>query len=86
MAARNQRTAGSASSGREAHDSFALHARASQHRDDLLEEARELQAAGKIREARGVERRARQVTQLVDALEAETRIGSMEPAHPPIPS
>ena len=40
-------------------------------REHLLEEARTLRAAGKIREARGVEKRAAQVEQLVGALEAD---------------
>ena len=47
--------------------------RASQHRDGLLEEALELRRAGRIREARSVEKRAAQVEQLVGALEAEDR-------------
>ena len=47
--------------------------RASDVRDQLLEEARALRAAGKIREARGVEKRAAQVDQLVGALEADHR-------------
>jgi hypothetical protein len=47
--------------------------RASQHRDGLLEEALGLRRAGKIREARSVEKRAAQVEQLVGALEAEDR-------------
>ena len=49
------------------------HFRASQHRDELLEEAHELRRAGRIREARSVEKRAAQVDQLVGALEAEVR-------------
>ena len=49
------------------------HFRASHHRDELLEEALELRRAGKIREARSVEKRAAQVEQLVGALEAEDR-------------
>jgi hypothetical protein len=47
--------------------------RASDVRQHLLEEARTLRSAGKIREARGVEKRAAQVDQLVGALEAEYR-------------
>lgn len=47
--------------------------RASDVRQHLLEEARALRAAGKIREARGVENRAAQVDQLVGALEADHR-------------
>jgi hypothetical protein len=37
----------------------------------LLEEARGLRRDGKIREAKGVEKRAQQVDQLVGALEGE---------------
>jgi hypothetical protein len=55
------------------HDVFGLRLRASQHHEDLLEEARSLRAAGKIREARGVEKRAGQVEQLMGALDAEAR-------------
>jgi hypothetical protein len=47
--------------------------RASDVRQHLLEEARTLRSAGKIREARGVEKRAAQVDQLVGALEADYR-------------
>ena len=45
--------------------------RASDVREHLLGEARTLRAAGKIREARGVEKRAAQVDQLVGALKAD---------------
>lgn len=48
-----------------------IHLRASHLREDLLEEARTLRAAGKIRQARGVEKRAAQVEQLLGALEAD---------------
>ena len=47
--------------------------RASDVREHLLEEAKALHAAGKIREARSVEKRAAQVDQLVGALEADHR-------------
>jgi hypothetical protein len=47
--------------------------RASDVRQHLLEEARMLRSAGKIREARGIEKRAAQVDQLVGALEADYR-------------
>jgi hypothetical protein len=50
-----------------------MHLRASQHREELLEEARSLRRDGKIREAKGVEKRAQQVDQLVGALEGEVR-------------
>ena len=56
--------------------------RASDVREHLLEEARTLRAEGKIREARGVEKRAAQVDQLVGALEADYRSpGSSRTAH-----
>jgi hypothetical protein len=47
------------------------HERASQHREELLQESRSLLAAGKVREARAVEGRAHQVEQLVGALESD---------------
>ena len=50
-----------------------MHLRASNLREHLLEEASALRAMGKIREARGVEKRAAQVDQLVGALEADHR-------------
>jgi hypothetical protein len=49
------------------------HSRASQHRTHLLEEARALLSAGKVGEARAVERRAGQLDQLVGALESDVR-------------
>lgn len=49
------------------------HLRASQHRSELLEEARSLMATGKVREARAVESRAGQLGQLVGALESDLR-------------
>ena len=54
------------------------HSRASQHRTDLLEEARSLMAAGRVREARAVESRAGQVDQLVGALESDIRAESQD--------
>jgi hypothetical protein len=53
--------------------------RASDVRQHLLEEARTLQSAGKIREARAVEKRAAQVDQLVGALEADYRSPDSSP-------
>ena len=73
MAARNKPSNRPRSLENAAHDSVGLYFRAAQHRDELLDEARELQAAGKIREARAVEKRAAQVEQLVGALETEVR-------------
>jgi hypothetical protein len=52
--------------------------RASQHRSELLEEARSLLAAGRVREARAVESRAGQVEQLVGALESDIRAESQQ--------
>jgi hypothetical protein len=50
----------------------AIHAEASQHR----EEARQLQAAGKIREARRWIRTAEELQSQLQALEAQVRISS----------
>jgi hypothetical protein len=78
MAAKNKRTGRTGTSGDDGaafgeHSSRGLHFRASQHREALLEEARALMVAGRIREARAVEKRAGQVGQLVGALETEVR-------------
>ena len=78
MAAKNKRTGRGGASGidrlgAEERSAFGLHLRASQHREALLEEARELLSAGRVREARAVEKRAGQVEQLLDALESEVR-------------
>ncbi len=81
MTARNKR-AGPRPSEVIRRDSVGLYSRALQHGDELLEEARELQAAGKIREARAVERRARQVGRLIGALEREIGIAAQEPDAP----
>ena len=54
----------------------AIHAEASQHREELLEEARQLQAAGKIREARRWIRTAEELQSQLQALEAQVRISS----------
>jgi hypothetical protein len=79
MAAKNKRTnrAATSEAGRTlgVHKVTDLHSRASHHREELLEEARALLAAGKVREARAVEKRAGQVEQLVGALEADIRSG-----------
>jgi hypothetical protein len=58
------------------------HSRASQHREELLDEARSLMAAGRVREARAVESRAGQVRQLVDALDSDLRSEEGEAASP----
>jgi hypothetical protein len=62
-------------------DSGALHAgattsSASQHRDDLLEEARTLKTAGKIREARKKLKAAQEIQHRLTALETEARLRS----------
>ncbi|MDB6161979.1 MAG: hypothetical protein JWO04_5685 [Gammaproteobacteria bacterium] len=79
MAAKNKRTnrAATSEAGRTPgeHTTTDLHLRASHHREELLEEARALMAAGRVREARAVEKRAGQVEQLVGALESDIRSG-----------
>ena len=50
-------------------EQFGMQHRASQLHEELVEEARTLRRAGKIREAKGVEKRAQQVEQLLGALE-----------------
>lgn len=80
MAAKNKRvhraaTADAAAPTPGTHKTAHLHLRASHHREELLEEARALMAAGKVREARAVQNRASQVGQLVGALESDIRSG-----------
>lgn len=79
MAAKNKRANRAATSevagASGAHKTADLHFRAAHHREELLEEARSLLAAGRVREARAVEKRAGQVEQLVGALEADIRSG-----------
>ena len=80
MAAKNKRatraaTADAAAPAPGTHKTADLHFRASHHREELLEEARALMAAGRVREARAVEKRAGQVEQLVGALESDIRSG-----------
>jgi hypothetical protein len=79
MAAKNKRANRAATSEAAGtagvHKTADMHFRAVDHRDELLEEARALMAAGKVREARAVEKRAGQVEQLVSALEADIRSG-----------
>jgi hypothetical protein len=50
-------------------DILRLHMEASRHRDALLEEARQLQIAGKVREARKL---------LSEAVEIQTRLRALE--------
>ena len=64
MAAKNKR---------EGQSDFGMQARASQRRTELLEEAQTLRRSGRIREAKGVEKRAGQVDQLLGALESDGR-------------
>jgi hypothetical protein len=71
MAAKNKPTRPRAGDDAPQHSDMLL--RASDVREHLLEEARALRSAGKIREARGVEKRAAQVDQLVGALESDYR-------------
>ncbi len=73
MAAKNKPTGRVRSADSAARDVTGLHLRASQHRDDLIEEARSLMSAGRVREARAVEKRAAQVEQLLGAIECEAR-------------
>jgi hypothetical protein len=54
------------------HSTSGLHLRATQHREELIEEARSLMAAGRVREARAMQKRAGQVEQLLGALETES--------------
>lgn len=56
-------------------DIFGLHLQASQHREELLREARELQAAGMIRKARQRLKQAQAVQYRLTALEHGVRIG-----------
>jgi hypothetical protein len=60
-------------------EALGLHPKAAQHRDDLLKEARELQAAGKIREARKKLRAAQEIQHRITALETEARLRSRDP-------
>ncbi len=51
-----------------------MYLRASRYREELVEEARTLRRAGKIRAAKGVESRVQQVDQLIGALEGEGQV------------
>jgi hypothetical protein len=76
MAAKNKRptrATGLDRTGSDVRDVSGLQLRASHHRDELLDEARTLRAAGKIRESRAVEKRAGLVEQLLGAIESELR-------------
>ena len=54
-------------------DILTLHIAMSKERDELLEKTRELQAAGKIREARRMFKAAEQVHERVEAFEQRYR-------------
>ncbi|MDB6104130.1 MAG: hypothetical protein JWO52_4129 [Gammaproteobacteria bacterium] len=53
---------------------FALHLRCSQRLDELLEECRELKAAGKVAAARKALKQAQSIQAGLNALEAEVRV------------
>lgn len=76
MAAKSKRTlratAGDVTPpGGEAWEESGMYLRASRYREDLVEEARTLRRAGKIRAAKGAEGRVQQVERLLGALEGE---------------
>jgi hypothetical protein len=78
MTATTKRTSGAAPGdatmpGADVKELSGMHVRASRLSEELLEEVRTLRRAGRIREARGVEKRAQQVDQLLGALEGEVR-------------
>jgi hypothetical protein len=60
-------------------DIVGLHLTASQNRDALLAEARALQVAGKLREARKRLRAAQEIQHRLTALETEVRLSSRGP-------
>lgn len=63
------------------HEIVLLHMEASRRRDELLEEARELQSAGKIREARRLLAQAEAIHEHLTALENECRNSRPERSH-----
>jgi hypothetical protein len=58
---------------------ISLHAEASQHRDELLEEARELLAAGNVREAKRLMRTAAEIHSQLNALETQMSVSARQP-------
>ena len=76
MAAKSKRPSGDPTASKEG---SGMYLRASRHREDLMEEARALRRAGKIRMAKGVESRVQQVEQLLGALEGERQVGQEKP-------
>jgi len=82
MAANNKRASREGrSSGDPAREGSGMYLRASRYREELAEEAQTLRRAGKIRAARGVESRVKQVEQLIGALEGEGGVSSPAPAY-----
>jgi hypothetical protein len=82
MAAKNKKTTRRGATDREPdiQDIVGVHVTASQHRDALLAEARALQDAGKIREARKRLRAAQEIQHRLTALETEVRLSGRDPA------
>jgi hypothetical protein len=76
MAAKNKRPSGDVTT---LERGSGMYVRASRHREDLVEEARALRRAGKIRAAKGVESRVQQVDRLLGALEGEKQVGHEKP-------
>ena len=76
MAAKSKRPSGATTL---AGERSGMYLRASRYREDLMEEARALRRAGKIRAAKGVESRVQQVDQLLGALEGERQVGQGKP-------
>ena len=76
MAAKSKRPSGATALPEEG---SGMYLRASRYREDLMEEARALRRAGKIRAAKGVESRVQQVDQLLGALEGERQVGQGKP-------
>ncbi len=78
MAAKNKNTSRRGATDREPdiQEIFALPVAASQHRDALRAEARALQAAGKLREARRRLTAAQEIQHRLTALETEVRLSS----------
>jgi uncharacterized protein with WD repeat len=59
----------------EIHEIDTIHFQASRRRDELLEDARELKAAGKIRQARELLKQAKAIQRQLRAFEQEIRQG-----------
>jgi predicted RNA-binding protein YlxR (DUF448 family) len=76
MAAKSKRPSGDTTTSEQG---SGMYLRASRHREDLMEEARALRRAGKIRAAKGVESRVQQLDQLLGALESERQVGQEKP-------